>query len=332
LAGLLVMDKETVLQELSALVDAGELTEADVLDAIGAPASALATQPSGLGDKLAAILYFIGGAVVFFGMVFLIAQEWNHFGSGMRIFVTLGAGIAAFIVGVLFSQQNQLGAAGPAFFLISALLMPLGLFVSYDEAGIDFEGLRELMQISGILFAAYLGAYLLFRKNVLLVFAFLFGSWFFFITTDHMVGHAPTLDEWSFDNYRILFAGLALMLLAYSFIGTEREPLTSWLNAIGVCGFLGAGLALGEWKPNQNVFWEALYPGLVFGIIFLSTTIKSRIYLVFGAIALGAYLTKITAQYFADSLGWAFSLVLIGFALMGVAYIAIRVNRSHVAR
>ena len=322
------MDKQELLQELTALVEAGELTEADVLGAIGAPAALQQTESSGLSDKLAAILYFIGGAVVFFGLIFLVAQEWRHFGSAMKIFVTLGASIAAFVVGVLFSQQERMGAAGPAFFLISALLMPAGLFVTYDEAGIDVEGLTELMQISGLLFGTYLGAYLVFRKNVLLIFAFVFGIWFFFIVTDNMVGHAPTLDEWSFDNYRVLFAGLALMLLAYSFMGTEREPLTSWINAVGVSGFLAAGLALGEWKPHQNVLWEAIYPGLVFGVIFLSTVIKSRIYLLFGSLAFGVYLTKITAQYFADSLGWAFSLVLIGFLLMGVAYLAIRVNRK----
>ena len=121
------------------------------------------------------------------------------------------------------------------------------------------------------------------------------------------------------------------MLLGYSFVDTDREVLSGWLYAFGVIGFLGAGLALGDWKPNQSVFWEAVYPGLVFGVIFLSTQIKSRVFLVFGSLALGAYLTKITAEYFSDSLGWAFSLVLVGFLLMGVAFLGVRVNRRYVS-
>lgn len=326
------MNKQALLQQLSALVDSGEVTEDEVLDAIGAKQHSPVAVTSNIASRLSAVLYFIGGGVVFLGLVFLIAQEWGHFGTSMKIFVTLGSGIAAFVVGVLFSQQKRLGAAGPAFFLISALLLPVGLFVTYDEAGVNVDMLTAQIQIASILFAAYVGAYAVIRKNVLLTFAFIFGSWLFFAVTDQMVTSAPYIDNWSFINYRILFAGLAYMLLGYSFVGSDREVLTAWLYTFGVFGFLGAGFALGEWKPNQSLFWEAIYPGLVFGIIFISTHIKSRIFLVFGSLALGAYLTKITAEYFSDSLGWAFSLVIVGFLLMGVAYLAVRVNRRYVAQ
>lgn len=326
------MNKRELLQELSSRLAAGELTRNEVMDAIGQEQSEIANGKSRIATTLSTVLYYIGGGVVFLGMIFLIAQEWDHFGTAMKIFVTLGSGIAAFIVGVLFTGQARLGAAGPAFFLIAALLLPLGLLVTYDEAGINVERMTIQMQIGGILFVAYLGAYALMRRNVLLTFSFVFGTWLFFALTNYMISGSPTVDEWSFVNYRILFVCLAFMLLGYSFVGTEREPLTGWLYVFGVAGFLGAGLALGEWKPNQNVFWEAVYPGLVFGIIFLSTYLKSRIFLIFGSIALGAYLTKITAEYFSDSLGWAFSLVLVGFLLMGVAYLAVRVNRRHISQ
>jgi hypothetical protein len=331
------MNKNQLLHELSALLESGELSEGEVLRAIGAtppPAGADRSRSakSSLASRLSAVLYFIGGGVVFLGMVFLIAQEWNHFGTGMKIFVTLGSGIAAFVVGVLFSNQQRLGAAGPAFFLISALLLPAGLFVTYDEAGVNIELLTAQIQIAGMLFGMYLVAYSVIRKNVLLTFAFIFGTWVFFAITNYMVRGAPVIDDWEFINYRILFSGLAYMLLGYSFTGSDREALTGWLYAFGVCGFLGAGFALGGWKPTQSVFWEAVYPGLVFGIILFSTHLKSRILLIFGSLALGAYLTKITAEYFSDSLGWAFSLVLLGFLLMGVAFLAVRVNRRYVAQ
>lgn len=316
------MNKTELLQQLSALVESGDLTRQEVLHAIATPKVSLAS-------RMSVVLYYIGGGVVFLGMVFLIAQEWGHFSSAMKIFVTLGSGLAAFIVGILFSNQERLGAAGPAFFLIAALLLPAGLAVTYDEAGINVDTSSAIIQISGLLFAAYFGGYLLMRKNVLLTFAFIFGTCLFFAITNQIVHGAPMIDFWSFVNYRILFVGLTYLLLGYSFVGTEREVLTGWLYTFGIVGFLGAGLALGELKPNQNVLWEAIYPGLVFGVIFLSTHLKSRILLIFAALALGIYLTKITGEYFSDSLGWAFSLVIVGFLLMGVAYLAIRVNRSY---
>lgn len=301
------------------------------MQAIGSGSDQALDDKASLTSRLSAVLYYIGGGIVFLGLVFLIGQEWRHFGSGMKIFVTLGSGLAAFATGVLLSHQQRLGAAGPAFFLISALLLPGGLMVTYNEAGIDVDGMVEQIQIAGILFAAYLGGYVVIRKNVMLVFSFIFGTWFFLAFSDFLVRGAPMLDDWQFVNYRVLMAGLAYMLLGYSFVGSEREPLSGWLYGFGVMGFLGAGLALGEWKPHQNVFWEAVYPGLVFGILFLSTHVKSRILLVVASLALGTYLTKITAEYFSDSLGWAFSMVLVGFMLMGVAYFAVRVNRKYVS-
>lgn len=323
------MNREDLLKELSESFASGDVSKSDILQAIGAGADESSAKTT-LASRMSAVLYFIGGGVVFMGMVFLIAQEWRHFGTAMKIFVTLGSGLGAFTVGVLFSNQKRLGAAGPAFFLISALLLPVGLMVAYDEAGIRVSDIAVFIQISGILFAAYTVAYFVMRKNVLLTFAFIFGTCFFFAITNQMIRGAITIDYWSFINYRILLVGLTYMLLGYSFVGTDREALTGWLYTFGVIGFLGAGLALGEWKPNQNVFWEAIYPGLVFGVIFLSTHLRSRIFLIFGSLALGAYLAKITAQYFSDSLGWAFSLVLIGFLLMGVAFTAVQVNRRYV--
>lgn len=323
------MNKAEQLQQLAAAIKSGDLTRDEVMLAIGADAALQEDGKAGLASRLSAVLFFIGGGVVFLGMVFLIGQEWRHFGSNTRIVVTLGSGLAAFVTGVLFSNQQRLGAAGPTFFLLSALLLPAGLFVTYDEAGIDVGKVTVQIQIVAILFAAYLGAYTVMRKNVLLTFAIIFGCVLFFTITNYMIAGSPALDEWQFINYRILATGLAFLLLGYSFEQTDRQVLTGWLYGIGVIAFLGAGLVLGEWKPSQSAFWEVIYPGLVFGIIFISTHVKSRILLVFASLALGAYLTKITAEYFEDSLGWAFMLVIVGFMLMGVAYLAIRVNRDY---
>ncbi len=329
------MNKQELLQELALKLESGDLTQTEIMQAIGAgtePASEDASESSHSASRLSAVLYFIGGGVVFLGLAFLIAQQWQGFSSTMRIFVTLGSGLAAFVVGVLFVNQARLGAAGPAFFLIAALLLPGGLLVTYDEFGIKIDTTFVQIQIAGILLAAYLTAYLNMRRNVLLTFAFIFGSWLFMATMDFMVRGVPWFDHWRFFSYSVLLLGIAYMLLAYSFAETERGVLSGWLYSFGAIGFLSAGLALGGWKPSQSVVWEALYPGLVFAIIFLSTYLKSKALLVFGSLALGIYLTKITAQYFSDSIGWAFALVIIGFLLMGVAFLAVRLNHRYVSQ
>jgi len=120
------------------------------------------------------------------------------------------------------------------------------------------------------------------------------------------------------------------MCLAYGFEKTERAPLSRYLYFFGVIAVLSAGLALGNWKPNQNVFWELFYPGLALGIVFLSTVVNSRSFLVFGSIGFGAYLCKITAEYFSDSLGWPLALILMGSALIGIAFGAVRIRQRYI--
>ena len=325
------MEKGELLDRLKAKLESGEITPEEMRSLLEAQPHEPVRSGAALSSKLSALLYYIGGGIVFLGLVFLMAQEWNHFGPMMRVFITLGSGIAAFVVGVLFSRQERLGAAGPAFFLISAMLLPGGLFVAYDEAGLRAESLSSLTQISAIATFVFITGYLALRKNVLLVFGILFGTWFYFALTNWLVAGGPIFDRYEFVSYRILLAGLAYIFLGHAFADTQREVLTGWLYGLGVAGFLGAGFALGRWKPDQNAIWEAIYPGLVFAVIFLSTYLKSKTFLVFGSLALGVFLSKITAEYFSDSLGWPLSLVLMGFLLMGVAYAAVRIKRQYIS-
>jgi len=107
------MNKDALLKELAALLKSGELTQSEVMQTLDIPEQQHDDRKTALASRLSAVLYYIGGGIVFLGMVFLIAQEWRQFGTGMKIFVTLGSGLGAFVTGVLFSGQGRLGAAGP---------------------------------------------------------------------------------------------------------------------------------------------------------------------------------------------------------------------------
>jgi hypothetical protein len=117
--------------------------------------------------------------------------------------------------------------------------------------------------------------------------------------------------------------------MGYSFSKNERAPLSGFLYSFGILGVLGAALILGEWTPNQNVFWELIYPILVFGALFLSIHIKSKAFLIWGTIFLMAYILKITAEYFSTGLGWPLALVIAGLAMIGVGYMSISIKNKY---
>jgi hypothetical protein len=92
---------------------------------------------------------------------------------------------------------------------------------------------------------------------------------------------------------------------------------------------LGGALALGGWSPRVSVVWEAVFPLLAFGAIVLAIYLKSKSMLTFGTLFIMAYIMKITAEYFSDSLGWPLALVIAGFGLLASGYMTFYLHRAY---
>lgn len=321
------MDKVTLLVAVRDLAAAGELTEAEVIAAVREAADRRAAEIAARSGRYSRLLYFVGGGVIFIGIVAFLAQVWDELGPFMHVVVTLGSGLAAFTAGLLLSWHGRLGAAGPAFFLIAALVLPLGMAVALDEAGLDPErlGLQSLMAL--LLLASFLAVYRFFRSSSLLVYAIVYATWAFFAITGFVAGSDPRFAGREFFEYRTLAVGLAFMALGCAFSATERDGLSGPLYAFGSLAFLGSALALSGWKPSQNAFWELAFPGLVFVVLYLSVHLRSKALLTFGSLFLGAYLAKITGEYFSDSMGWPLALIVLGLLLMGVGFLTYRLKR-----
>lgn len=321
--------KEEVLQYIRTLAEQKVVTKEELTEAYdsgsGIKADVILTKKLGVAE----ILYYIGGAIVFLGISILLWQNWSTLGFGTKVLATLGSGIAAYFVGLLFSRDERTEAAGSAFYLISALVTPIGLWVVFDNAGFDASSYESQSLISGIMLGTFLLSLFVFKKSIFTLFSVLFGTWLFFSLTSWMVGGAPLFNDWKFYMYRVLVVGIAYMLMGYAFSKDERAPLSGFLFGFGILGFLGAALALGEWKPNQNVFWELIYPALVFGALFLSIHVKSKAFLTWGTLFLMAYILKITSEYFSTGLGWPLALVIAGLAMIGVGYMSLSIKKKY---
>ncbi len=321
------MEKKELLGHIQHLASRGVITKEEVASAFEEGIHGNASEISHQGG-ISRILYYIGGAVVFFGISILIFQHWATLNGATKILSTLGSGVAAYIAAVFLSREKLLEPIGRAFYFISALVMPLGLHVTFHIAGIDTgsHGIQSI--VSGILLITFLLSYLVEHKSVFVLFNIIFGTWLFFSLTNFIVGGRPGF-EWEFSAYRVLCVGVVYALLGYYFFETPHRVLTGALYGFGALCFLGAALALGDWEPQQNWFWEMIFPGLVFGVMFLSVYLKSRSFLTFGSLYLIAYIFKITAEYFSDSLGWPLVLVLTGLGLIASGYLHFTLKRKY---
>ena len=324
------MQKDDVLQGIRRLAAQRLLTKEEVTaafdEAVRTDSDVAEIRQAGISG----VLYYIGGAIVFLGISVLIWQHWSKLNDATKILATLGSGVAAYIAGVVLTQNERLKVASRAFYFIAALVTPLGLLVTFDIAGLDAGSAGCQSLIAGILLVTFLLSYAVNRQTVFTLFNIIFGTWLFFSFTSFLVGSDPQFG-WKFSAYRVLCTGLTYALLGYFFAHTSQRALTGALYGFGALFFLGAALALGDWKPHQNGFWELLFPGLVFGIMFLSVHVRSKAFLTFGSMYLMAYILKITAEYFTDSLGWPLALVVTGLALIAIGYVHFNLKKKYLS-
>jgi len=319
------MDKQQLISELQTMASQGLVSQQEVMAAFSSVAS---QEQSKHHLNLSEIMYYIGGAIVFLGIFILFVQNWESFNSVLRIIITLGSSIAAFVVAVLLFKNEELKKVSQAFFLISALLAPIGFFVTLYEMGVETPSLGLQTFVFTFLSCLWFAAFWMYRQTILLLFTIAFATASFF-TLVGFISSPLLLYEQDILQYRLLVVGASFVSLGYFLRSTPQKVLTGILYGFGSLLFLATALWLGGYSPDQNVFWELVYPLLVFGAIFLSVSLKSRALLTFGTLFLIAYIGKITGEYFSTGLGWPLALVLAGLMIMMVGYYAVRINRKY---
>lgn len=324
------MDKEQTLASITKLSSESNITKKEVVEAFEKGVSKNVHKALS-SFNISQVLYFIGGFIIFIGVSIMIWQNWTTLSNFTKIIATLGIGVAAYYVGILLNKEEKYGAVSFAFHLIGALVIPIGLYVFLDIAGSNFGTPGASSLIFGVLLAMYLSSYFVFKKTIFMFFSIVFSSIFFFTFTNFLIGTNPFFTDSKFYEYRFYVLGLSYLCLGYYFSSNIHKNLTGVLYSFGNLFFLGASLALGGWKPSQDVFWELIFIGQVFAILLFSVHLKSRSFLTFGTIFLMLYIFKITSEYFTDTLGWPITLMFCGIALIATGYYAFNVNKKYIS-
>ena len=122
--------------------------------------------------------------------------------------------------------------------------------------------------------------------------------------------------------------GASYLLFAYAFRDGWNKKLVAVLYFFGITGFLGAAFS----QVYDSVFWQMLYFIIVIGGFFLAVYVKNRSILVMSTIFLIAHVSFITSEYFADSLGWPISLIILGFIFIGLGYGSVTLNKRYISQ
>lgn len=306
--------KEEALQDIVALARLHQISAAEITQALDTPqAEQTRQQSSGVLSKL---FGYMGGIFVFAGICVFISMYWDDFGSAARVVVTLGSGIAAFIMALVCLHDKRYERAATPLFLTAALLQPTGIMVMLQEYasggdprhGVLFMAAYMLIQQGAVFWAK--------QRTVLAFSAILFGMIFF----------AYLFDIMGFDEDLMgAVIGVSLICIAYALQRSRHLAIAPFWY------FIGAVILLWSvFDAVKNTPLELIYLGVAAGVIFLSTYVRSRALLLVGTLAMLLYIGYFTAKHFANTLGWPIALVLIGVALIGVSALAVRLNNKYI--
>src|SRR5579872_5428761 len=168
-----------------------------------------ANQSSGI--TLLKIFNYIGGALIFFGVGFFVIDNWFNLNNFVRVFATLGTAVAAFLMAMLLHFSGKKSASS-AFFILSGLLLPIGLYVTFYLYLHHIDFMKVNIIVSAICLAVFLISHLCLPRTIFILFTVIFSSFFFvffihFLTRDISITHLM--------EYELITLGFSYFSLGY---------------------------------------------------------------------------------------------------------------------
>lgn len=273
--------------------------------------------PEPSSSLLGRILGYLGGIFIFAGLSVFISMNWETMNTAARIIITLGSGLAVFIMALVASADERYTRLKTPLFLIAAALQPTGILVAIDEFSSAGDWHFAVMITAGIMAFQQAAVFWQKRETTLLFTSLLFTLWFFGVTLDLV-----NVDE--------EFIALILGASTLSFcIGLERTPYRGLNSFWYLAGSAMFYLGLFEWVEHTVV--ELVFLALACGGIFLSTWVRSRTLLLTSTLAILAYIGYFSYEHFQDSLGWPLVLVMLGVVFIALSAVAMRINRRYIS-
>lgn len=281
--------------------------------------------------KIAKILNYIGGTLIFFGVCYLIFNNWNILATLSRILLTLGLACWSLLLGVSLQKNENNLAASAVFFTLGALLLPLGLSVTLNSLNLYLSYDIKNIFITCICSLVFLILYWRYPREILLLFCVLFPSLFFIAITNFINNGFLVFPNGDLLDYQVLVLGISYLLLGYG-ASFRNSALTGPLYFFGDLMILGASFNLaGLLLADKIIFvWVVISSLLLFANFILAIQLHSKALLYLSAIFLIIYITNLTRQfaYLFGNLGWPIILIGAGVLLMLLGYILVRLQRK----
>jgi hypothetical protein len=302
------------LEDIAAIARQHRLSAAEIAAAIGAPPAA--AQENRARAVLVRVLGFLGGTFVFAGIGVFIALQWGQMNSTARIVVTLGSGLAVFVLAMLATREERFEKAATPLLLIAAVLEPAGMLVAFQEFGSGGDWRGAGLITAGAMAIQFAATFSVLRRSTPLFVAMVFGTLFWWTALD-------LLDMGNKDIALVL--GGSMLLAVVGVDRTGHRDITPVWYLFGASAFL-----YGFFDAVERTPFEISFVAAAAGFVYLSVVLHTRTLLFVATIAILGYTAWFTGEHFAQSVGWPLSLIVFGMFMIGLSALAFRIDRDYV--
>ncbi len=327
------MNKQELISTLSAYVKSGVISKEEVLSACEIGQTVSTTNPESVlfeGKKSFSatnILYVIGTLILLIGIGTLLFRFWSDLSSLVRIVLTLGIGVAAYMSGIILRSDTKTAGIAAVTQAISGVLLPIGIFITINEIGIQHIDISWIAAVAVILALFYIVSFLLFRSVMFSFFSIAFSTWALYSGIEYVLVQSSSEITSDIYKYLTLAVGAAYLFFSSSIKHTTYKALGSFLDTFGSLAVFGAVLVLSDYKPHQSFLWEIIGILMLCGGLYLASVTQNRRILKVTSLFIFIFIAKFTGEYFADSFGWPIALIIGGLALIGVGFGLVNFNK-----
>jgi len=284
------------------------------------------------------VSYFFGALVVIAAMGWLMTLGFEQLGPWAVCLIAVTYAVFFAFFGERLWRSADLKIPGGLLYTMAVCMTPLAIWGLEKGTGFwpakdpgHYRDFYPYIRSSWVLMEAgtVLAAMLALRK---VKFSFLVAPaavalWF--MSMD-LAAYLAGNHEWELAlGQRVSIGfGLGMLLVAYLVDHRTREDFAFWLYLFGMTALWGAITSMdsgGEWR-------RLLYCLTNLGFVVLSVLLRRRVFLVYGAIGVNAYLVRLAYTVFKDSMLFPFALTVLGLSLIALTVLYQRNRRAVDAR
>src|SRR5438477_3426042 len=277
------------------------------------------------------VAYYLGSLVVIAAVGWLMTLGFQRLGPWAVCLIAVGYAACFVSLGARLRATPDLKIPGGLLYTMAVCMTPLAIWGLEKGSGFwpvhdpgDYRDFYPYIRSSWIWMeaATVLAALVALRK---VKFSFLVAPaavalWFMSMDlTSFLHGES----SWSSDLYRevsIVF-GLVMLFVAYLADHRTEADLSFWLYLFGMTAFWGAISSMDSGSELKRL----LYCLVNLGFIMISVALRRRVFLVYGALGVNAYLVTLSYRIFKDSVLFPFALTGLG---LGVIWVAVKYQRN----